>query len=117
MIRAASIALALAVLAAQPALAAPDGARLFMLQCKACHQPKTTVMAPTLQGVAGRTIAADPVFKYSAGLKAKKGTWTDANLDAYLKAPTAFATGSLMPTSVPSAENRTAIIAYLKTQN
>ncbi len=116
MIRAASAALALAALAAQPASAAPDGGRLFMLTCKGCHQPKTSVMAPSLQGVAGRQIAADPVFKYSAGLKAKKGTWTDANLDAYLTAPAVFAPGSLMPMSVASAENRAAIIAFLKTQ-
>lgn len=98
-------------LAAAPALAA-DGAQLFNMQCKMCHNG--TPMGPPLAGVAGGPVAAK-AFAYSPALKSKGGTWTDANLEAFLKAPTAFAPGTKMMISVPNAENRAAIIEHLKT--
>lgn len=105
-------ALALALsLAAAPAFAA-DGQQLFNMQCKLCHTGGP--MGPSLAGVAGAKIASKD-FAYSPALKAKGGTWTDANLDAFLKAPSAFAPGSKMILNVPSEENREAIIAFLKT--
>jgi cytochrome c len=114
MLRPVVLALALSALlaAAAPALAA-DGAQLFNLQCKMCHGG--TPMAPSLAGVAGAPIASKEGFAYSPALKGKGGTWTDANLDAFLKAPSAFAPGTKMMISVPSDENRAAIIGYLKT--
>lgn len=98
-------------LAATPALAA-DGAQLFNLQCKMCHGGST--MGPSLAGVAGAKIAHTG-FAYSPALKNHGGTWTDANLDAYLKSPTAFAPGTKMMISVAPDESRKAIIGYLKT--
>jgi cytochrome c len=100
-------------LAATPALAA-DGGQLFAMQCKMCHQTAGSPMAPSLVGVAGAKIASKD-FAYSAALKAKGDTWTDANLDSFLKAPAAFAPGTKMIVSVPSDENRAAIIDYLHT--
>lgn len=110
MLRAAAAAVVFSLVAA-PALAA-DGAQLFNMQCKMCHAGSP--MGPTLAGVAGGPVAAKP-FAYSPALKAKGGTWTDGALDAYLKAPSAFAPGTRMMISVPSEESRTAIIGYLKT--
>jgi len=110
MFRTAACALAL-LLTAAPALAA-DGQQLFNMQCKMCHAGGP--MGPSLAGVAGAKIASKE-FAYSPALKAKGGTWTDENLDAYLKAPAAFAPGTRMLISVPSDEGRAAIIAYLKT--
>lgn len=110
MLRMTAAALAL-TLAAGPALA-QDGAQLFNLQCKMCHGGSP--MGPTLQGVAGGPIAAK-AFAYSPGLKAKGGEWTDANLDAFLKAPATFAPGTKMLISVGPDASRAAIIAYLKT--
>jgi len=110
MLRVAAAVLILS-LAASPALAA-DGQQLFNMQCKMCHGGSP--MGPSLAGVAGRKIAEGP-FAYSTGLKNKAGTWTDANLDAYLKSPTAFAPGTKMMISVANNENRSAIIGYLKT--
>ena len=109
--RAAAIAAVLS-LSAAPAVAA-DGAQLFNLQCKMCHGG--SVMGPTLNGVAGGPIAAKPGFAYSPALKNKGGTWTDAALDAFLKAPAQFAPGTKMLIGVPSDQNRAAIITYLKT--
>lgn len=110
MFRTAAFALALSVTAA-PALAA-DGAQLFAMQCKMCHAGGP--MGPSLAGVAGAKIASKD-FAYSPALKAKGGVWSDANLDAYLKSPAAFAPGTKMMMAVPSDENRAAIITYLKT--
>jgi len=110
MFRVASLALALGLTAA-PALAA-DGAQLFNMQCKMCHGG--SVMGPSLTGVAGGKIGAG-AFAYSAALRAKEGTWTDANLDAYLKQPSAFAPGTKMLINVPNDENRAALVSYLKT--
>ena len=103
------------LLTGSPALAA-DGAKTFQFQCKTCHQAKSTPMAPSLTGVAGRKIAGLGDFKYSAGLTAKAAmTWTDANLDAYLTAPAKFAPGTKMMTGVAAPADRAAVVAYLKT--
>lgn len=102
---------ALLSLAAAPALAA-DGQQLFNMQCKMCHGGSP--LGPVLTGVAGGPVAAKS-FAYSPALKAKGGTWTDDNLDAFLKAPAAFAPGTKMMIGVPAPESRAAIIAYLKT--
>lgn len=110
MFRIAALTAALACTAA-PALAA-DGGQLFNMQCRICHGGST--MGPSLVGVAGGKIGASG-FAYSPGLKSKDGVWTDVNLDAFLKAPSAFSPGTKMLISVPSDENRTAIIGYLKT--
>lgn len=111
MSRLAAAAFLFTLAAGAPAMAA-DGAQLFNMQCKMCHAGGP--MGPSLAGVAGGPVASK-AFAYSAGLKAKGGTWTDANLDAFLKAPSAYAPGTKMMISVPSAENRAAIIGYLKT--
>lgn len=112
-----TIALALAVGIAAPALAQPNaqaGQALFDVQCKACH---LSPIAPPLKGVAGRSVATVPGFAfYSDALKAKSGQkWTDANLNAYLTSPPAWAPGTKMMLPVPDAANRANIIAYLKT--
>ena len=110
MLRMTAAALAVSLLAG-PALA-QDGAQLFNMQCKMCHNG--TPMGPPLQGVAGAPIASKQ-FAYSPGLKNKGGTWTDANLDAFLKAPATFAPGTRMLIAVGAEPNRKAIIEYLKT--
>ena len=55
-------------------------------------------------------------FEYADAVKAKGDqTWTDANLEAFLKAPNEFAPGTKMQMAVTDDANRAAIIAYLKT--
>ena len=105
-------------LGALPALAAdPDGQQLFDLQCNFCHADES--LGPNLTGVAGRKMGSTG-FEYSPALKAKGegeagATWTDAELDAFLKAPATHTPGSKMMMSVTDDANRAAIIAYLKT--
>jgi len=105
---------AVVLAAASPAFAA-DAAKQFQLQCKTCHGAKSTAMGPSLAGVAGREVAGLADFKYSAGLKAKGGTWTDAALDSFLTSPSKFAPGTRMPMGVSKADDRAAMVAYLKT--
>ncbi len=59
--------------------------------------------------------AAQEGLKYSAALKATGATWTEAILDKYLANPQAFAPGAFMPINLPSADERKAVIGYLKT--
>jgi len=113
-LRTAALALALLTLSATPVLAA-DGAKTFLLQCKSCHGAKSSLMGPALAGVAGAKIAGRSDFAYSTGLKAKAGVWSDANLEAYLAAPTKFAPGSRMAQGVANPADRAAVIGYLKT--
>ena len=104
-----------AVLALSSPAAAAEGERLFNLQCKSCHAAKSTPMGPALGGVFGADIAGRADFNYSAGLKAKDGTWTAQALDSYLAKPMAFAPGTRMMVAVPAATSRAEIIDYLKT--
>jgi len=111
-----ALLLTLLVLAAGPALAQGAGADAFNDNCAACHGLDTasSPVAPTLKGVAGRKIAGLTDFDYSSALKAKGGTWTDANLDAFIKDPQGFAPGTGMPSGEPDGPKRQAIIDYLK---
>lgn len=96
---------------------AVDGQKAFA-PCAACHATTagTNRLGPSLNKIVGRKIASAPGFKYSAGLSAKKGTWTPANLDAYLADNKAFAPGNRMSfPGVKDATKRAALIGYLKT--
>lgn len=116
--KAALAALALSAFAT-PALAQPDGEQLFAQQCRLCHDDDT--MGPGLTGVVGRRIGHGSGFEISEALKTKGGTdeapvvWNDAELDAFLKGPQAYASGGKMFNAVPDEANRKAIIEYLKT--
>ena len=110
MVRLAAAAFVLS-LAAAPALAA-DGEQIFNMQCKMCHGGSP--MGPSLAGVAGAKIASKE-FAYSPALKAKDDVWSDANLDAFIKQPSAFAPGTKLMMSGPADDTRAAVIEYLKT--
>ena len=104
-------------LAAGPAVAEPPSAEAFNNQCASCHSigPASTQNGPTLKGVLWRKIASLPDFSYSAGLRAKIGTWSPDRLDAYLANSQAFAPGTDMFWDVHDPAERKAIIDYLKT--
>ncbi len=107
---------AVALPAAAPAMA-QDGAALFNGQCKACHSVTAASgpAGPSLKSVVGRKIAGAPGYAYSAGLKAKTGSWTDASLDSFLANPGGFAPGGKMFVKVAKPADRAALIAFLKT--
>lgn len=114
-------------LASAPALAdKPAGAdaqlltrgKLIFMRCAACHSVVPNAPAkvgPNLNGVAGRRSAAVPGFNYSTALKGAKLTWNDATLDSWLRRPTGLVPGtSMVFAGLPSADDRKAVIAYLK---
>ena len=95
----------------------PDGGTLYKQRCQACHQitaGKASPTGPNLYGVVNRKAASAPVpFNYSAALKKSGLTWTRANLDKYLTAPTKMVPGTKMVIAMPNATQRAAIIDYL----
>lgn len=78
-----------------PDLASLEG-HLRKLGCATCHNGPNRV-APPVDSVFGRRIAADSSFAYSAALSAKDGVWTKASLRQFLLNPEDFAPGATMP--------------------
>ena len=87
--------------------------------CSACHNLQEGAGAkvgPDLYGVVDRPKGKAPGFDYSAGMKAKGGNWTYADLDQFLTKPTAYVEGTKM--GYPGEDNpdkRADIISYLRT--
>jgi glucose/arabinose dehydrogenase len=107
-------------LSAEPdtTVAANAGKVAFREQCALCHsaQPNDNggAQGPNLYQVYGRHAAADPLFSYSAALRASHLTWDAATLDRFLTNPYGVAPGTAMIISVPSAEVRGNLIAYFR---
>jgi cytochrome c len=104
-------------LAAQ-AQSADDGADLFQTACGACHAITAgdNGAGPSLAGVFGRKAGSVPGFAYSAPMKASGLVWTDKALDTYLENPKKDVPGTKMALAgIPSADDRAALIAYIKT--
>ena len=104
---------------AQAASPTEAGRRVFQ-RCAACHSVDANApncFGPNLRGVVGRRAASLPGYTYSAALKAQKFTWTEAQLDKWLKGPRTLVPGTNMPfTGLSDAGERRAVIAYLKSQ-
>ncbi|OHC74700.1 MAG: hypothetical protein A3G18_06950 [Rhodospirillales bacterium RIFCSPLOWO2_12_FULL_58_28] len=94
-----------------------DGVEVYNKRCKACHAIKAGdhKNGPSLAGVFGKNAASTEFPKY-LGLKNKKDVvWNEANLDAYLTDPTKFVGEKTMVFKLTKAEERAAVIEYLKT--
>jgi cytochrome c len=98
------------------AQAAPvSGETLFKQRCAMCHGVDAAAkpgVGPNLKGIVNRK-AAQGAFKFSPALAKSKLVWNQANLDAYLKAPTKMVPGTRMVIAVSDAAQRKALIAYL----
>lgn len=85
---------------AMPAFAAGDAAKgeKIFNRCKACHRivsgDETIVsggqVGPNLYGVIGREQGSVEGYKYSDGLAAMDGTWTEDKVAEYVKDPSAY---------------------------
>lgn len=110
------VAPALVLLWTMPAFAQSDPS---FVQCVACHstKPAQNRVGPTLFGIVGARKAAVPGFAYSPALKAQKGVWSEAELDAYIANPRAKVPGTRMVyAGMPDTTKRQRLIAWLKTQ-
>jgi cytochrome c len=107
---------ALGLAAALWALSTPEerGKELFERRCSGCHALDVNREGPRLRGVYGRKAASVGDFAYSEALKKAAVRWDDAVLERWLSDPDAVAPGTDMAFRVPDAEERKALIAYLK---
>lgn len=105
-------------LAAPASAQQADPGKAAFAPCAGCHAVTagTNRIGPTLYKVVGRKIAGVPGYTYSDAMKAKKGNWTPAALDAYLADPRGNVAGTKM--SFPGVKDpvrRAALVNYLKT--
>ncbi len=99
----------------------PAKGEAVFAKCVSCHTINAggaTGIGPNLHGVMGTAIGAHaPGFAYSDALKSHGGNWTWENMDAWLKSPKAFASGTKMTfAGLGKAEDRAAILVYLNSQ-
>lgn len=89
------------------------GADIYAERCSLCHVEEGQGQGPNLKSVVGRKAATAPDFPYTDALKTSGLTWTPANLDTFLTAPTKLVPGTAMPIEVPEARDRADLIAFL----
>lgn len=106
------------MLAASPAQAltgdAVHGEKLYTQRCTACHSLDANRIGPMHRGVFGRKSGSVPGFAYSPAVKKLNVVWNETTLDKWLTSPTKMAPGTMMGLSVPNAQDRADLIAYLK---
>jgi cytochrome c len=90
------------------------GKAVFEKRCTGCHALEVDREGPRLAAVYGRKAGSVPGFTYSAGLKNSGLTWTDATLEKWLSDPDLVVPDNNMSFSVPRADERRDLIAYLK---
>jgi len=89
------------------------------LGCVACHsfnEGGKAGVGPNLYGVVGAPHGHMEGYAYSAVLKAKEGPWTYAELNEWLKKPSAYAPGTKMSyAGISDPKKRADVIDYLHT--
>ena len=106
---------------AAPASSESVRAEQVYRHCIACHALEpghNTPAGPTLDGIVGRQIAAEPGFNYSPALRrlgASKGRWTPELLDRFLADPVVAVPGTEMGyAGLSDAADRRVLIAWLE---
>ena len=97
-----------------PAQDRADGKALFERRCGGCHALDRDKEGPRLGGVYGRTAGSLDSFQYSDGLKNSKIKWAEGSLDKWLTDTEKLVPNNDMTYHVEKADERSAIIAYLK---
>jgi cytochrome c len=94
----------------------PDHGKVLYGGCMGCHSLDDNDVGPRHRGVVGRKAGSVPDYAYSQALKASGIVWDPASLDRWLTNPQKLVPGAKMFYSVPDAQSRADIIAYLATQ-
>ena len=90
------------------------GKELYESRCIGCHSIDANRTGPAHRGVFGRRAGTAPGYQYSSALKESDVVWTRENLDRWLTNPESVIPGQRMGYSVPDAQDRRDLIAYLK---
>lgn len=93
---------------------ATKGKELFERRCVGCHRLDQFRIGPKMRNVFGSTAGSDPQFPYSDALKSSRIKWSEASLDKWLADPDALVPNNDMAFRVEKADERAALIAYLK---
>jgi len=95
-----------------------DGEEVFNGACRVCHsieQGSPSRMGPSLWGVLGREKADNENFRYSQAFGRLVGTWTLAEFNAFIAAPTDYVPGtSMLAGGVEDPTQRANLIAFLR---
>ena len=85
-------------------------------RCAGCHstQAGQNKIGPSLAGIYGKPSGSVPGYTYSAALKNAHLTWDQQTLDKFLQNPGGLVHGTKMFATVPDADARQRVIAYLK---
>ena len=93
----------------------PDRGRvIFERRCTGCHALDNDKEGPRLRGVYGRKAGSVPSFKYSDAVKKAGITWDESSLNKWLTDPDAFIADADMDFHLEKVDERSAVIAYLK---
>jgi cytochrome c len=111
-----SAALAISQTGAAAAQETGQGERLFRQRCAACHalEAGQNKAGPHLDGIIGRKAGTVEGARYSRALQGAQIVWDEEALDKFLANPRKAVAGTTMMIGVPNADQRKAIIAYLK---
>jgi cytochrome c len=102
------------VVAATASAESKKGQDLFERRCTGCHGLDDVRSGPRLRGVFGRAAGSDPQYAYSTALKASRLVWNESTLGRWLADPEALVPNTDMALRVPKLDERSEIIAYLK---
>jgi len=95
------------------------GQNVFRRDCSLCHYagPGSTGggQGPSLVGVMSKAAGSRSDFSYTKAMRDSGLVWDAATLDKFLANPSAVIPGTTMVVSVPQANNRRDLIAYLST--
>jgi cytochrome c len=93
---------------------AGQGKELFSRRCSGCHSLDIDKEGPHLRGLLGRKAGSVPGFLYSDALRNSGILWNEDLLNQWLENPSALVRDNDMEFRVSSADERAALIAYLK---
>ena len=95
---------------------AAAGRKLYQNKCLSCHGDAKTkgTLAPSLVGMIGRKASETADGATSRGMSEANFVWTDKTLDEFLASPGTKVHGTIMPVGIASAQERAALIAYIK---
>lgn len=93
------------------------GQALYQRRCGACHSIDANRIGPQHRDVFGRQAGSQPDYIYSDALAQSDLIWNEQTLDQWLSNPEATIAGQKMGYRLSNAEERKAIIAYLRSQS